>query len=619
MPQIVRPFCFRLRCFTFSMFVICCSVQSAPWQSADTLLLKETRVNPQHVLDTLAAADTAQSTTQQAIRFYIKSRAFDALILHEKARQSAMTGLALIDRKNTPLYHYLTLAYAEAMDGLGHAEHVLKQAQTSLNWAKQHGNDELIDYGLSVNGYLNISLNNFTDALGYFQQGYQRQHPSNGLFQQSDFAGMLALVYEYRQEPADAIRYYLEAEKYYRDNGITLELANTLFGLGKNYISSKQLNDGLPLLLQSANLALDIQDLQGAAYSYEAIAAVLIDQAKFDKAGAFLDDALSLFAQAENPFMQIKVLVEKATIAIATHSSKEALNFLAKAESLINSDSFLSQRIAINDLRAQAFALENDYQSAYEALVLNRKNRILWHKEVNSKQLLELQTRFELQQQQTKNALLEEQNLRQLNQIKNQQNIKHFTILLIVLLLVVSALLFWLFINGKRHQKRLEQLANTDALTGLLTRRKTLEDAQQQYHLAVRHHTSLACAVIDLDHFKQINDNYGHQTGDKVLQFFGAMALKHFRQTDILGRVGGEEFLFMFPNTTVDEAKEMLQRFSSSLTTIAENLENRELEITVSVGLVAAHQCDGMMQVIAQADAALYHTKRNGRNFIKIA
>ncbi|MBU2979688.1 GGDEF domain-containing protein [Alteromonas sp. C1M14] len=598
---------------------MCFSVQSAPWHANDALLLKDIRVNPQRVLDSLAQAPSEQSPKSKAIRFYIESRAYSALILHEKARQSALGGLALVSDTNTPLYHYLTLAYAEAMDGVGNAEDALKQAQISLTWALQHGDDDLMDYGLSVNGYLNITLNNFAEALRYFQQGYQRHHNAESMFQQSDFAAMLALVYEYRQEPAHAISYYTEAEKYYRDNDVTLELANTLFGLGKNYILLDEINDGLSLFLESADLALEIQDLQGAAYSYEAIASVLINKAMFEKAGSFLDDALALFTQAENPFMQIKVLGEKATIALAMNSPNKGLDFLAQADALIDGDSFLSQRIAINDIRAQAFVMLNDYQSAYEALAQNRKNRLRWHKEVNSKRLLELQTRFELQQQQTKNALLEEQNLRQQNQINNQQKIKHFTILLIALLLLVTALLFWLFINTKRHQKRLEQLANSDNLTGLLTRRKAMEDAEQQFQLAIRHKTPLASAIIDLDHFKQINDNFGHQTGDKVLQLFGALAQKHFRQTDILGRIGGEEFLFMFPNTSVKEAKEMLHRFSSLLTTMGDTLNNQELNITISVGLVAAEYCDDITQVIAQADGALYHTKRNGRNFIKVA
>lgn len=316
--------------------------------------------------------------------------------------------------------------------------------------------------------------------------------------------------------------------------------------------------------------------------------------------------------------MQIKVLIEEAHIAIELSRPEQAAQYLDTAASLAVGDSFLSQRIAIAESRARVHALNGQHQSAYTLLLQNRQNRAILQKEINSKRMLELQAQFDVEQQQARNALLEEQNLRQLSQLQSDQHIQRFTIVVVILLCLVCILLTWLYLNGKQHQQRLEQLANFDSLTGLLTRRKTMENAEQQYQLAHRHQTELTAAVIDLDHFKTINDTFGHQTGDDALAAFGDCAQNHFRKTDVLGRIGGEEFLFLFPHTDAGSAEELLHRFADKIRELPLRLKEPELNLTLSMGLVKAEHYRSLAQVIAQADEALYEAKRTGRDKIVI-
>lgn len=584
------------------------------WTGDAAVHLAGVRNSPQDVLDALPANNDELSSEQRALHFYLISRANGALALHEKAEEAALAGLALAPPP--PLHDYLTLALAEARDGLGLAQSMISAAAESLARARDGDDEALLFYAISVNGYINVTLNQYSEALALFQEGYRRLESPGAFFSRADFASMIALVYEYRQEPEMALRFYREAETWYRQNNVRLELANTLFGLGKATIQTGDGDEGMTLLLESADIALNIRDLQGAAFSYEAIASELIDRGMTADASPFLDDALSLFMQAGNPFMQIKVLIEKAQIAVDQGQPEEALRRLARAEEMATGESFLSQRIAIADTKARAFAAKGEHQSAYLVLLQNRQNRALLQKEINSRRILELQTRFDVEKQRAQNALLEEQNLRQQNQLKNEQRLQRYTIALIGLLIVVCGLLSWLYCNGKRHQKRLEQLANYDGLTGLMTRRKTMEDAELQYQMAQRHKTPLTAAVIDLDHFKQINDKYGHQTGDDVLRAFGRKAQKHFRKTDILGRIGGEEFLFLFPHTGTDDALDMLERFAGSVRKIPDELKIKTMQVTLSVGLVDATSFSNMTRVVAVADEALYEAKETGRDKI---
>ena len=112
----------------------------------------------------------------------------------------------------------------------------------------------------------------------------------------------------------------------------------------------------------------------------------------------------------------------------------------------------------------------------------------------------------------------------------------------------------------RNAMERIEFLANRDDLTGLPNRRAVTNWLDEQISASARSKLPLSIALIDLDHFKKINDAYGHHAGDRTLQIFGAIALSALRETDRIGRYGGEEFLVFFPGTSLDGAKAPLER-----------------------------------------------------------
>jgi GGDEF domain-containing protein len=113
------------------------------------------------------------------------------------------------------------------------------------------------------------------------------------------------------------------------------------------------------------------------------------------------------------------------------------------------------------------------------------------------------------------------------------------------------------------HELELRQVANTDVLTGILSRRAFKDDARRFVALARRHRSSLSCISIDVDHFKSINDTYGHGTGDKVLEAVTRAARAQLRESDLLGRLGGEEFAVLLPDADVRQARDVAENFGS--------------------------------------------------------
>jgi diguanylate cyclase (GGDEF)-like protein len=166
----------------------------------------------------------------------------------------------------------------------------------------------------------------------------------------------------------------------------------------------------------------------------------------------------------------------------------------------------------------------------------------------------------------------------------------------------------------------LQELALTDPLTTLPNRRAVEDWAARQLNGAARHGFSFWVALADLDHFKTVNDTYGHDAGDTVLKAFSQILKTKSRRSDICGRIGGEEFLFVLTHATKEDAKRVIECVRSELEATKFNFNGHCLTVTASFGLAgfAGTQAPDFSRLVAQADLALYSAKRMGRNRVEI-
>ena len=163
---------------------------------------------------------------------------------------------------------------------------------------------------------------------------------------------------------------------------------------------------------------------------------------------------------------------------------------------------------------------------------------------------------------------------------------------------------------------KLHDLATTDALTGLLNPRAYYEMANRLIRLAQRTGTPFSVLFIDLDHFKEINDHFGHEAGDVVLRRVAHCLIAHMRQSDVLGRVGGEEFAFFLPNTTLEGASKLGEKLRKAVERLEPTVtDEKQLGITASIGIADNHISDqSVADIQRRADQAMYQAKRSGRN-----
>ena len=188
------------------------------------------------------------------------------------------------------------------------------------------------------------------------------------------------------------------------------------------------------------------------------------------------------------------------------------------------------------------------------------------------------------------------------------------------LLFTISVAFILLAMAKERTELRHRNAAMLDPLTGIANRRSFLQDASL---LAKRHRADprpTAVLLIDLDHFKSINDRFGHALGDRVLEMFTETARKSVRASDLLGRLGGEEFAAMLYDTTRDKAVAVAERIRESFAVAAKEVDGRPLCATVSIGLAYCEQSAiDVPEMLAQSDQALYFAKENGRNRVEVA
>jgi diguanylate cyclase (GGDEF)-like protein len=170
--------------------------------------------------------------------------------------------------------------------------------------------------------------------------------------------------------------------------------------------------------------------------------------------------------------------------------------------------------------------------------------------------------------------------------------------------------------DRKLLQRTHEQLAQTDYLTGLSNRRHFMQQAETELTRTLRYGSALSLLMLDLDHFKQINDNHGHRAGDKVLQTFSELCRSTLRESDLIGRLGGEEFVIMLPETGAADAvcvAERLRKMAENVPVLLE--DGQPLYFTVSIGIAGLDErCAHLDALLQKADQSLYQAKAQGRN-----
>ena len=164
-------------------------------------------------------------------------------------------------------------------------------------------------------------------------------------------------------------------------------------------------------------------------------------------------------------------------------------------------------------------------------------------------------------------------------------------------------------------KEQAEMLARTDFLTGMNNRRSFYDLCETPFKLARRHGQDLAAILFDIDQFKNINDAHGHAVGDEVLKNLSRIVAETCRESDVAGRVGGEEFAILLPHTDAQNAYELAQRLREQMEQSIVHSDRGDVKFTASFGVAQMRpECESLEALVAMADGAMYEAKQRGRN-----
>ncbi len=308
---------------------------------------------------------------------------------------------------------------------------------------------------------------------------------------------------------------------------------------------------------------------------------------RLDAAAAFFEKALQRVQTLENPLMEMEPYLHLGQILLETSDLQQAEKNLLLAHDIALAHEAHRIKYLCHEQLATLFEKRGDFQSA---LVHFRQFHDMKEKIFNLDNMQQVANLTAVHQLET--AMKDAEILRLKNSFLVQE-IEH----------------------EKRRHAELEHFATTDSLTGLFNRRHFLTLATFEFSKARAEATGLGMIMVDIDHFKTVNDQHGHPIGDQVLIQVAAKLNSHIRQQDLCCRYGGEEFLFLLPNSNPEGSMVIADRLRLAIEALRVMVGNLAVQVTVSVGVACMQATDITLEnLIEQADKALFMAKAKGRN-----
>ncbi|TVP14219.1 diguanylate cyclase [Shewanella sp. KCT] len=423
----------------------------------------------------------------------------------------------------------------------------------------------------------------------------------------------LATSYRRFGDPQTAIKYYRKLEKGFEDTGdkdganaIKTEIGFALEELGEYEAALKKHKEAYQYWR-------DTLGEEASAHTAVNVAGVLIQLHRQGEAKPYLDAAQQSITPDQGASYSFMRLYQ-AQSALTNGQYQQALDYIDMAEETFKQIKNARGLEQLHMVHSQIFVAEKDWKQAYEALL----SYIQTHKSLDATQqtnrTTEMRTRFNTEQIERENQqLIELQKIKENELVILKQN-KYLQLAVIVLGCIIMIILSTVAYKQSQKSKLLSILALTDHLTQLPNRRYTYSKGEGYFKSKDEGHHPLSIILFDADHFKKVNDKYGHDIGDKVLIALANISNGLMRKQDLVGRVGGEEFLVILPGTTAEQALNVAQRLVTTVESSNFDDVYMNFKLTISAGIACTDGDKSFEHLLKRADDALYRAKSSGRN-----
>lgn len=423
-------------------------------------------------------------------------------------------------------------------------------------------------------------------------------------------AQMLAVLGMASADPARSVA-YLERAVDVTDAAVyRWDAALASYHLGAALFRSKNYKKASVELRKALDGAVEIGVPIHAAYARYYLGRVALAERRFNDAIMHWDQAIPVFTQNGDLPALFETQRFRADALSALDRKTDSNVALQAARSAAQAVRTLEGKGKLVPRNGRIQAPFNEYQAAYQEM-LGTDGRTALGSLGNAASSV-AEARFDAKLRETENALLREQ--------KKGAELERVTLVLALLGSVAILGLGGVFLLRQvRQKRRFANLAMRDELTGLRNRRSILEFARVQFGTRTTLGTRMFIAILDLDHFKSVNDNYGHDAGDAVLIAFANACQRHLRSNHVFGRFGGEEFLLVMPDTREDQVFDIFERLREIVSELVVPALPSTHRLSFSMGAADARSdCSSVEELIKKADLALYRAKEKGRDRCEI-
>jgi diguanylate cyclase (GGDEF)-like protein len=529
----------------------------------------------------------------------------EALRLARDARDVASEARAMLCRA----------AYIMLLSG---SQRGLPEVEKAIVLLQDTDEQQLLAEALEIRGDIHSLLGEQAKAMLDFQRARAAYRAAGIDHEVEPLMLSIAVAYRRMGDWPQAQRHFTAAVKRMQDKGDWESVATNLIQLGFLHGESGFPDKALAAFREAERVAIKHDDPYNINAARLGIAESQIILGQPDTALAALQQARAGFAAEHDTSSEDMLLMLTGQALARQGLHAEALARYRQALPLIQQDG--NERYLAMLYKAQAASKEAIGQSG-PALEDYKRYTDLQMK-LQGKMRLEqsrmLEYEYEIRRRDFENRQLRAQAEVKQQEVAALEAVRRWQWLAIALAVLLVALLASLALRQWRKSRRLRDLTLLDPLTGIANRPGIEREAARALEESIRNGTPLSLLMLDLDHFKAINDRYGHASGDKVLRATTSAWQAQLRGRDPLGRVGGEEFVVVCPDTTLEQALVVANRLRDAANALRFPDIDPALRVSVSIGAAQARKADETCDALLdRADAALYRAKQQGRDRVE--
>jgi diguanylate cyclase (GGDEF)-like protein len=507
-------------------------------------------------------------------------------------------------------------------EGAGRLNEALADYDFGAAEGRRLNDARLVADGAVLGGELRYYRGDMAAALVRLEEAYRLYTKLGDAGRQRYALNAIANLYADRRvgDYDRAIEYYRQVLASNEAAGEAGGVGTAFYNLGSTLESKGDLAAALAYYRRALEVETRLKDADGAADTRRSIGVVLAKQGKAADALPWLEQAVAYFGHAGDAERLAQARLSRGVALRQLGRWSDALADLDAARARFQAPHNARFLEKIEGERALAFAGAVDWRRAFDARTAQMDLQRELAERLKAEQTSRLSVQFDTRKKDAENrALLRENGLRG-QALAAAARAARLQATVIALVLAMVAVLAALVVKHVAGERRMRAMALTDELTRLPNRRHLLALADEGLDAARRDDAPLSVLALDVDHFKRINDTYGHDAGDAVLRRVAQTCRASLREGDSIGRTGGEEFVVVLPATTAAIALDVAERLRTAVERLDWSDVAPALRVTVSVGVAERAPAEGSFgEVSRRADDSLYHAKHAGRNRVALA